>query len=71
MLFESGYIEVGDVHLVQAWIASLLTVGYQFPKLSNVEEKEGTPSPSKSKSESEKPIIQHKNIKKDSLKEAT
>jgi hypothetical protein len=30
-LYERGYIEVGDVHLVQAWLVSLKNVGYMFP----------------------------------------
>ena len=37
MLYESGYIEIGDVHLVQSWLHSLLTVGYKFPKILNKE----------------------------------
>ena len=42
MLYESGYIEIGDVHLVQSWLHSLLTVGYKFPTvLSKKVEGEG------------------------------
>ena len=38
-LFERGFVEVEDVHLVQLWIKALTQVGYQFP---------GTPSSHKS-----------------------
>ena len=65
MLFESGYIEIGDVHLVQAWIASLLTVGYQFPKLlSELEKVEKVPTPSKS----EEPTVLLNSTNKESRK---
>ena len=50
MLYESGYIEIGDIHLVQSWLNSLLSVGYKFPKVLSGEgevvvEKEITPLP--------------------------
>ena len=31
--YEHGYIEMRDVHLVQAWIESLRVVNYQFPAI--------------------------------------
>merc|ERR1712093_727086 len=33
-MFEIGCVELEDVTLVQAWIADLLLVGYEFPKLT-------------------------------------
>jgi hypothetical protein len=30
-MYERGYIEVRDVRLVQAWLESLVVVGYKFP----------------------------------------
>jgi hypothetical protein len=30
-LYERGYLQVGDVHLTQQWIAALHQVGYRFP----------------------------------------
>ncbi len=32
-LYEHGYIEINDVHAVQAWIGALNQVGYKFPQL--------------------------------------
>ena len=31
-LYELGYIEEKDVHLVQLWLHALLEVGYDFPR---------------------------------------
>ena len=42
MMYESGYIEIADIHLIQSWIASLLTVGYRFPKLAGQAEMDPT-----------------------------
>jgi len=33
MMYEHGYFQIEDVVLVQAWIQSLITAGYKFPKL--------------------------------------
>ena len=30
-MYERGYIEMKDVRLVQAWLESLMVVGYKFP----------------------------------------
>lgn len=30
-MYERGYIEMHDVKLVQAWLESLVVVGYKFP----------------------------------------
>lgn len=35
-MYERGYIEMKDVRLVQAWLESLLLVGYKFPDASVV-----------------------------------
>ena len=32
-MYERQYIELHDVHLVQAWLESLMVVGYQFPEI--------------------------------------
>ena len=32
-LYEHGYIEIQDISLVQAWLSSLIQVGYKFPPL--------------------------------------
>lgn len=32
-VYERGYIELQDVHLMQQWILSLMAVGYEFPAL--------------------------------------
>ena len=33
MLYEHGYIEIGDIVLTHAWLKSLLYAGYKFPSL--------------------------------------
>lgn len=34
-LYERGFLEIGDVYLMQSWIQSLLDIGYQFPPIRN------------------------------------
>ena len=34
MLYEHGYIEIGDIVLTHAWLKSLIYAGYKFPSLS-------------------------------------
>ena len=34
MLYENGYIEIGDIVLTHAWLKSLIYAGYKFPSLS-------------------------------------
>lgn len=31
MMYEVGYIEIGDIDLIRAWLTSLLSAGYLFP----------------------------------------
>ena len=31
MMYEVGYIEIGDIELIRAWLTSLLSAGYRFP----------------------------------------
>ena len=33
MMYEHYFIEIDDVHLVRAWLESLIQAGYQFPSL--------------------------------------
>lgn len=33
MLYEHGYIGIDDIFIIQAWIQSLINVGYEFPEL--------------------------------------
>ena len=35
VMYERGYIEMHDVRLVQAWLQSLIVVGYQFPSIKH------------------------------------
>lgn len=32
-LYERGYIEIDDVHLLQLWLAALVEIGYSFPEI--------------------------------------
>ena len=70
MLYESGYIEIGDIHLVQSWLNSLLSVGYKFPKILSgdgevVVEKEITPQPTVEHVETKSNSTETKSLKED------
>ena len=34
MMYEHGYLQMGDVRLVQAWLHSLVAAGYKFPPVT-------------------------------------
>jgi len=33
LMYEHGYLKIDDVIMVQAWLSSLLSAGYKFPKI--------------------------------------
>ena len=57
-LYERGYVELGDITLMQAWLTSLLYAGYKFPTIvsSHV-----SPSSKLPKKEAFSPIVEKQN----------
>merc|ERR1712061_490045 len=50
-LYSRGFVELGDLRLVQAWIRDLLAIGYEFPELQLGKmwvDSDGAPSGSRS-----------------------